>query len=67
MKRARRAIKAVNVKVLRLKPGDTIVLTFPKPLSKAAAMSLRDYAERHFKAPVTILDDGLDIAVLRNG
>ena len=55
-----------SVKMMRLEPGDRVVLLFPGPLPKRALAVLRDQLDRMFPDnPVIILDNGATLEVLK--
>lgn len=55
-----------SVELLRLEPGDKIILTTPHTLSDAAISRLREQWERMFPSTrAVILEHGLQLHVLR--
>lgn len=55
-----------EVHVVRLQPGDVIVLCTPKRLSMVDCEELRDWAQEFFDGHrVTVLEDGVTLEVLR--
>lgn len=57
--------EAHEVRIVRVQPGDTIVLRYPGYLSPQGAANLTRYAEARFKCPVIVLVEGIEIDVLR--
>lgn len=61
------SLNGVDVRRLRLKPGDHIVLRTSKPISPRACMDIKKAAEERWPDyPITILND-LAIDVLADG
>lgn len=55
-----------EVRVVRLQPGDVIVLVTSKRLSLDAAEHMREHAQAFFDGhQVVVLEDGLTLEVLR--
>lgn len=55
----------IDVKVLRLGPGDIVVLRPREPISGAQAERLVDHWDSRFPDVPCIVLDGLDIAVVK--
>lgn len=54
------------VQVLRVQPGDTLVITTTKPITEAAAATIRDQLRLAFPGvPAVVLDDGTTVRIVR--
>lgn len=54
-----------EARILRLMPGDKIILRHPDQLPMHAVENLMAIAEKALGCPVVVLSDGVDIDVLR--
>lgn len=61
------AVPPAEVQVLRLRPGDALVITFPGLLTMAERARIRERAHEALgpDVPVLILDRGPELAVVR--
>ena len=60
------AFEAAEVRIVRVQPGDIIVLRSREPLSQDAIQKIHEAGTKSFGAPVVVLD-GLDIDIVRKG
>jgi hypothetical protein len=59
-----KSLKGVDVRRLRLKPGDHIILSTPDRITPTEAMQIKEAAEDRWPGyPITVLNH-MDIAVL---
>lgn len=54
-----------EARIIRISPGDKIILRHPDRLSFQAIENLTTIAEKVFGCPVLVLSEGMDIDVLR--
>lgn len=64
-------IDDIDVRVLRLKPGDIVVLKAKRPLPRETVERIQAMAEQmlfragHIGVKIAVLDDSMDLDVLR--
>lgn len=54
-----------EARIISLQPGDKIVLRYPGQLSRSGVENLTNLAFKFFGVPVIVLEEGLDLDVLR--